>query len=142
MRNTAIVTVEATNRDQGKRFHVREMPAIRAEDWAIRAVLALAHGRSDIPDREQIASMGWKVLAAMGIEALQDLRHDEVKPLLDEMLECVQIMPDPKNAAVVRPLVLNSENWEGDDVEEVSTLWLLRQKVFEVHAAPFAKGAT
>ena len=136
MRRTEIVAITAEGRDKGKRFVVTEMPALKAERWAIRALLALARSGVDIPEETQRAGMA--ALAHAGLKALHNLAFDEAKPLLDEMWDCVRVMPEPKNPDIVRPLVMNE--LEGDDIEEIATIWTLRERVFRMHADFFFKG--
>ena len=50
MRKTKTYTVDSDDRDKGKVFLITEMPATKAEDWAIRVMLALGSANVDIPD--------------------------------------------------------------------------------------------
>jgi hypothetical protein len=128
--------VATEGRDKGKRFLITEMPALKAERWAIRALMALAHSGVEIPDDAKGAGMA--ALAHAGLKALHSLSFEEVKPLLDEMWSCVQAMPNPQYPEIVRPLVMNEA--EGDDLEELSTIWTLRERVFRLHTDFFLKG--
>lgn len=112
------------NRDAGKTFLLREMPAVQAEDWATRALLALATAGTDIPG--DIEGAGMAGIAVMGVQALSGLKYDDVKPLMDEMFTCVQICPDRQNPNVVRAI-------DGEDIEEVSTRLILRKAILELH---------
>ena len=47
------------NRDAGKRFLIVEMPATKAEKWAMRAILALMRGNVDLPAPESTSSRLW-----------------------------------------------------------------------------------
>jgi hypothetical protein len=47
------------------------------------------------------------------------------KPLLDEMMDCVTIQPDP-NRALTRPLI-------EDDIEEITTRLAIREAWFDTH---------
>ncbi|AMM14246.1 hypothetical protein AX768_09205 [Burkholderia sp. PAMC 28687] len=136
MRNTRIYTVPAAGRDKGKRFLITEMPASVSEDWAARLIFAMMNSGADIPD--EVAGAGLAGLAAMNIgtliKAISRVPYTMAKPLLDEMMECVQVMPDPTNANVVRPLI-------EDDCEEVATRLLLRKEVFSVHLDHFMSAA-
>jgi hypothetical protein len=136
MRNTDLFVISTPGRDQNKRFIITEMSALKAERWAMRALLALSHAGVDIPDDARAAGMAG--LAKAGLRALHDLNFEEARPLLDEMLSCVTIMPDAKNPTFTRPLVMNE--MEGDDIEEIATLWELRERIFRLHAAFFLKG--
>lgn len=146
MRKEKSITITADGRDQGKRFHIREMSATRAEDWAIRLMLAMGASGIQIPDglaRHGMAGLmvalqsGGKVademlgtvltgLRVAGIYNLLRMPYELAKPLLDEMLGCVQII----EPAITRGLT------EGD-IEEVTTLLLLRKEVWELHTGFF-----
>lgn len=122
-----VITYTATDgRDSGKVFQITEMPSSKAEKWAIRALMALGRGGFDLP--EDVNELGWKALAAIGFGAL--LRGGsfyDLDPLLDEMMECIKIIPSPSNPEVVRNLV-------EDDAEEITTRFKLRKEVFNLHA--------
>jgi hypothetical protein len=123
-RNTANYTVTDEGRDQGKVFVLTEMPASRAESWAMRALLALMAGGVEVPpgfDR-----MGMAAMAEMGIKALVGLKWEVAEPLLAEMWSCVQIMPDPTKPHVIRNLI-------EDDIEEITTRIKLRAEVWKLH---------
>lgn len=123
-RKTKNVTIAAEGRDAGKTFVLTEMPATRAEKWAVRALLSLSRSGLDISD--DAMSRGAAALIGVGLHAILSVQFDDAEPLLDEMMECVSVMPDPKTPAIVRPLV-------EDDTEEVATLLLLRSEVIELH---------
>ncbi len=117
------VSITDEGRDQGKVFHIKEMPAMQAEQWAMRALMAVARSGVDIG---QAASGGMQALAYLGIEAITKVHFEDVKPLLDEMLDCVSVKPNLKNLAIVRPLM-------EEDIEEVQTLLQLRKEVLNLH---------
>lgn len=120
MRKTLNVTIEADGgRDAGKVFVLTEMPAIQAEKWALKIFLALGHAGVSIPDN--ITEMGVGGLVYIGAQALRGLYWQDAEPILDEMMQYFQIMPDPKKPTVVRSLV-------DDDIEEISTFLYLRKK--------------
>jgi len=129
-RRELFYTVEDDNRDKGKVFKIVEMSAFAAESWAIRFGLALARSGILLPDdlQQKLSTneFGMADIATMGIQALAGLQYQEAKPLLDDMLACVQIFPDRKNAAISRELV-------PDDIEELSTLLELRKKTVGLH---------
>jgi len=135
-RKTEIINVTSEGRDKGKQFIITEMPALRAERWAFRALLALAHSGVQLP--EGAADGGMAVLASAGLQALNSLDFEEARPLLDEMWSCVQIVPDPKNPNIVRPLVIREA--DGDDIEELTTIFQLRERIFRLHTDFFFKG--
>lgn len=124
-RRTETLPVTADGRDQGKLFHLTEMPAAQAEDWAIRAFLALARSGVEVP--EDVEAAGFAGIATMGLRAFGGMTYADAKPLMDEMLaSCVQIVPDPGKPLVMRGLV-------DDDTEEVATRLWLRAEVLKLH---------
>lgn len=123
-RKTKIVTVTADGRDRGKQFLITEMPASQAEKWAFRAFFALGRAGIQVPD--EMAGLGMAAIAVVGIRALAMLRFEDAEPLMDEMMNCVQAMPDPARPQIVRPLI-------EDDVEEPATRLFLRSEVLELH---------
>lgn len=112
-----------TNRDHGKIFHIREMGAEAAEWWAIRAILALGQAN---PDIEYDPGMGMQALAMIGIRSFFRLNPMDLKPLLDEMMACVTIKPDPKQPLFERMLL-------EEDIQEIGTRLRLRSEVFTLH---------
>lgn len=132
MRKTLDVVIADENRDQGKVFFITEMPASQSEKWAFRAIAALAKSGVELPD--DVQTMGMAAIAAMGFQALAGINFADAEPLLDEMMACVEIVPEPSKAQVRRPLIET-------DAEEVLTRLRLRRAVFELHTGFFTKGA-
>lgn len=129
MRKTKTVIIPDSpefRRDQKKQFYLTEMSAARAEKWAARAFLALAHSGTEVPP--DIVNSGFAGIAILGLRSLTGLQFEEAEPLLDEMMGCVQYVPDPKN-----PLIMRSPMDEADDIEEVATRVFLRTEVFQLH---------
>lgn len=123
-RKTETYTVTDEGRDKGKAFLLTEMPATKAESWAIRALFALGSANVDVPD--DVKNMGMSGLAEVGLKKLFAMPYATAGPLLDELMDCVQMQPDPKRPQVKRGLV------EGD-VEEVRTLLTLKWQVLKLH---------
>jgi hypothetical protein len=122
-RRTQLVVMDApTSRDHGKHYLLTEMSAFDSEWWAMRAVMLLVKEGVDIGEAQGMAA-----LAKAGFTALGKLNPFELKPLLDEMLSCIQIIPDPKNPQGRRAITA------GGDVEEAATLLQLRLALFELH---------
>lgn len=124
MRKTLVLTIDDEGRDYGKRFLITEMPAQQAEKWAMRAILALMRGGMELPDGYEFNGMAALIGIALR-EVLPNLAWQDAEPLLDEMLHCVQVLPDPTNTNIVRPIM--------GDVEEVKTLYKLRMAVWDIH---------
>lgn len=131
MRKELDVTITDLGRDQGKVFHLKEMPASRAEKWAMRALMLVARANADLGE---LAGMGMQGIAMLGIQSIMKIDFEDAEPLLDEMMECVSIKPDPKNPNVIRNLI-------DDDIEEIGTRIFLRQKIIELHVGFSMGGA-
>jgi hypothetical protein len=132
MRKTKDVTIAAEGRDTGKIFRLTEMPAAQAEAWAIRAFLAMASSGIDIP--EEIGQAGMAGIAQFGIKAMAGVTWELAKPLMDEMFECVQVVPDKSKPKVARGLV-------DTDIEEVKTRLTLRKEILALHTGFFSPAA-
>lgn len=117
-------TVTDENRDAGKVFVLTELPASRGESWAMRALLALMAGGVEIP--EGFERMGLAGMAEIGLRAISGLRWEVAEPLLAEMWDCIEYMPDPSKPHVVRKLF-------EEDIEEISTRVKLRAEVWKLH---------
>lgn len=128
MRKTADITITAEGRDAGKTFRITELSASAAEDWAIRAIMAIAKGGVEIPDGIPHSLAG---IAILGFKALAGMDPATAKPLLDEMMGCVQVITSSGIAR--RPME--------EDIEEVATRLQLRKEVFEVHTGFFERAA-
>ena len=131
MRSTTNFTVTDEGRDKGKTFLLTELSASKAEAWAMRAILALMAGGVELP--EGFERLGMAGMAEVGIKALAGLRWEVAEPLLDEMWQCVRIMPDPSRPNVIRNLI-------EEDIEEVTTRIKLRAEVWKLHTG-FLKAA-
>jgi hypothetical protein len=128
MRHTAPYTVVDEGRDKGKMFLITEMSAAQGESWAIRALMALMRANVEMPS--DFENLGMAALAQMGFQCFAGLHWEVAEPLMREMFECVQIIPDPRKPAVVR--ALSGEN--GDyDIEEISTRFKLRVEIWKLH---------
>lgn len=121
MKKEVLYTVSLEGRDKGKVFKLTEMPAAQAEKWGIRALMAMTRGGVEVPDA--VMSEGIAGLARFGVGALLKADFRDVEPLLDEMMCCIQIVPDPAQQNVVRSLV-------DSDIEEVPTIFVLRRALF------------
>lgn len=130
-RKTQMVVIEKEGRDFGKVFMLREKPAYQIERWAIRFVLALGKAGAEIPD--DVKNGGFEALIRFVfcphffITQLVKIAPDDALLLLDEMMECVTIVPNPAQPAYSRPLI-------EDDIEETSTRLKLKLEVGALHA--------
>jgi hypothetical protein len=123
-RATLNYKVTDEGRDKDKVFVLTELPASKAESWAMRAILALMAGGVELP--EGFDRMGMAGMAEVGIKALSGLKWEVAEPLLAEMWQCVQIMPDPSKTHIIRNLI-------EEDIEEIATRVKLRAEVWKLH---------
>ncbi len=111
------------DRDAGKSYLLTEMPARQAEEWAGRALIAMA-GETGGGNMAQLASMGTGALA--GVSA------GELRWLMDEMLTCVEVLPDgAKRDPVTHQLI--GRRLIDSDIEEITTLLMLRGRLVDLH---------
>jgi hypothetical protein len=139
VRKEKIVTVALGdgNRDNGRQFKLTEMPAAQAEKWAIRATVALAHSGVDIP--EEMLGAGWAALAYGALQALHNVKYEDLVPLLDEMMQCIQaVIPPPADNPSLPPQIRSLVD---SDIEEVATRFWLRAELFSLHAGFSLAGA-
>lgn len=132
MRRTRLVVIKAEdgkeNRDASKAFLVTEASAVQAEEWGLRAIMALGTSGFIVP--QEMADAGLIGLALVAYQAFMGAREEAVLPLWREMLPaCVQYKA-PTEAASGADILMP---WSPGLVEEVSTLMLLRQQILEVH---------
>lgn len=118
MRRTEIVEI-TEGRDAGKKYQITEMSAEAAEWWAFRALQAIASSEVDLNLQAPLAE-----LARTGLKALASVSPAQAKPLLDEMISCVQILVP----ATQKPRAMMD-----GDIEDVKTRFLLRKAVMELH---------
>lgn len=123
-RNVLDYTITAEGRDKGKLFRLTEMYAMPGEKWAIRAILALMSERVDIP--KGFEKKGMAGIAELGLNMFSSLKMEVLEPLLDEMMQCVQYVPDPSKPQIVRKLF-------PEDIEEIETIAALRKEVLMLH---------
>jgi hypothetical protein len=122
----AVINFKVTDdgRDKGKVFVLTELPASKAERWAMKVIHALLSTGFQLPDGFE--NLGMAGIAALGLQGLSYLPWETVEPLLDEMWDCVQIMPDPSKTHIIRSLI-------DEDIEEIQTRIKLRKAVLELH---------
>ena len=123
-RKTQDYVITRDGRDKGKTFVLNEMPAVKGDKWAKRLLMGMVRAGVDLP--EDIYETGMAGVAAAGFKALLTIPWEIAEPLLDELMTCVTIKPDPRNPSVERGLI-------PDDIEEVVTHMTLQSGVFELH---------
>jgi hypothetical protein len=125
-RKTSTFVVDSAGRDKGKTFLLTEMAATKAEDWAIRVMLALGAANVEIPDGA--LALGMAALAEIGLKKLFAVNAGDIKPLLAELMGCVEFIPNPQ-----KPQVKLGYPMFESQVEEVPTLLMLKWEVLKLH---------
>jgi hypothetical protein len=119
------VVIEREGRDRGKVFWITEMSSTAGEYWAGRLLTMLAAGNHDVPSG--FFQLGFEGCAAwIAVHGIGGIDWVTCKPLLDEMMQCVTIQPDPNRPNVTRALL-------EDDIEEITTRLTLREAWFDTH---------
>lgn len=116
--------VDDKNRDKGKIFKIKEMPASQGEWWATRAIQGVIRAGVEVPD--YVRGAGMAGVALLGLRAFAHLPQDELKGLMDEMFGCISIVRDKAHTDMAFALL-------EDDIEEVTTRLRLRDEVIQLH---------
>ncbi|CEF54630.1 hypothetical protein [Acetobacter ghanensis] len=120
--------------DKGKRFVITRMSAVAADRWGRHCLQAAASSGADIAGVAAGGGIAAVAAAGIGIFAAMDpARMDE---LIDQLLQCVQMQPDPSNPAMLLPWDVVSA---GEQIEEIPTLGWLQKEAFALHV-DFFKG--
>lgn len=133
MRKQEVVKVVLQNRDAGKHFLITEWSAEKAEAWAVRALIAYNRGGGDVP--AAAIDGGMEAIFWLGVNTFLrgQMKSEEVIPILNELLDCVKIIRDPKARGLDGSIIATDILPGSDDVEEVQTRLWLRSEVLRVH---------
>jgi hypothetical protein len=137
MRKEAIKKPPAScgrDHERGWLFYIKEWPAARAEKWIIRFALAITRN-SGVQIPMQWSGLGWQALGVLFMNGVLagGVNGEEIIPIYDELLECVQIIRDPKAKDSFGDPI-KSAIVSDDDIEEIITRGWLRDEVFKLHA--------
>jgi hypothetical protein len=133
MRRTEKLTIPGVRseahgeRDNGKTFILTEMDAYRGQDWALRALLALAASGATLPAGAMTG--GWAGLAGFGVTALLRAPYAELRPLLDEMLDQAKYEHKPGQP----PQGLRPDAAGNCPVQEIKTFLTIQVALFKLH---------
>ena len=131
------ITIKITDdklagRDVGKEFVITEMSAFQTEMWSFRALQLLSKEKLQINDflnEDGGVSLNALKLFQVGLSSISQCNPLEVKELFDEMMECIKIkMP----GGGTRNIIDGS-----DDIEEIYTIYKLRQAWFNLNFSFF-----
>ena len=115
-------------RDIGKTFRITEMDAISAEKWAWRFFIVIKGTSGQLP--ANLEQLGMVAVAIAGVNALlaADVDWTLAEPRLDELIECVRIIRDPRHPDIATDLT-----GIGNEISEPRTVAWLRSEVIRVH---------
>lgn len=119
----------ADNRDsQAHRVYlITEWPAARAEKWGLKMFITLKGSGTEIPESQARLGMVGVAIAGINTFLRAEIDQDVLIPLLDEMMECIQIIRDPRHPEIASPIAVD------DDIEDVQTRLWLRSEVILLH---------
>jgi len=121
--NVLDITIPADGgRDAGKSFHLVEMAAEPLEKWAIR-VLCAANAADPALDLD--INAGIPGLFGPVLKSLFKGDAYTLIALLDDLMTCIKVKPDPARPLVTRPLLPG-------DIEEVATRVYLKREAFQL----------
>lgn len=122
-RKTLTYEITDNNRDKGKRFLITEMAPRIGHAWATRVLFGIMNSGVDMPD--EWLNGGMAGVAKAGFRALGSIRPEIGIPLMEELLTCVQAMPNPADPTMLR------NDWDAD-VEEPTSIFKLQYEVFKL----------
>ena len=127
-RRTQTVTIDnEKSRDHGKSFLITEKSAGEAEEWAEELLCALIAEGADIGP---IGDTPLAQLAATAFKALAKLSKDRRKWLGDTLMSCVQVQIPSGQTRALLP----------NEIEEITTIFMLKQEAFMLHVHFFGLG--
>jgi len=142
MRRTQVVKITDTrtegsmlpeSRDLGKQYMITEMSAMASEKWAMRAINMLISSGMDIPAGVAGAGMaGLASIAGAILSSFQGFAWEKLEPLLDEMMTCVKVST-PIRPQEGQAVTYRAVSDDLGDIEEISTLLILRKAAIELH---------
>lgn len=124
-RKTKLITIVKEDRDVGKQFLITEASSDATEHWGLRVFMAMSRANIDIDASALDAGMAG--VATIALRSLASMQFADAVPLLAEMMLCVKYVPaGARGMELARHLVET-------DVEEITTLLLLREEVIDLH---------
>lgn len=128
MIKTTEITIDQDGRDKGKTYLLTEMPALRAARWGDKALNGMARSNVTIPP--EVVGSGIIGVYYVGLKMLFASDFPIVEELTNEMMACVEFLPDG-NPALKRPII--GQNSIASDIMEITTIYRLREEVIKLH---------
>lgn len=129
MLKSKLITIDS-GRDKDKTYVITEMPAAKIDNWAMRALIAVAGSAVSADAMLDAASRineqdGLIGMINMTFDALGSINPNISIPLLDELLQCVEIRLEGGKCRPLDPTL--------NDIQDFRTYWRLRKEVFALH---------
>jgi hypothetical protein len=118
------IIIEA-GRDKGKKFTITEMPAVKMDKWATKALIILGKTGNSF----NLAQIDLESL----LRSLSSADYEGVEPLLEELLSCATFDKDGVS------MVMTSSIADGI-VEDWTTLFRLRIEALKLNLGFFEQG--
>jgi hypothetical protein len=118
------IIIEA-GRDKGKKFTITEMPAVKMDKWATKALIILGKTGNSF----NLAQIDLESL----LRSLSSADYEGVEPLLEELLSCATFEKDGVS------MVMTSSIADGI-VEDWTTLFRLRIEALKLNLGFFEQG--
>ncbi|MFT9442321.1 MAG: hypothetical protein ABF593_11240 [Acetobacter papayae] len=118
------LSVPMEGADHNKRFVITRMSAFEADRWGrhcLQAALGCGADLTGITPEDGLAG-----LAAAGIGLFGAMEPERMDSLLERLMRCVSVQPDPANPSLRRPL-------HESDIEEIPTVGWLQKEAFGLH---------
>lgn len=120
------LVITSEGRDKGKTFVLTEMPADQGERLANRIIFALLNTGAAVP--EEALGAGWAALAALGLQAIGQLKSETVQAILDDAWAAsVMYEHSPKIPLQLITAGVNSQ------IEEVKTRYEITLGLWKLH---------
>ncbi|MFT8892491.1 MAG: hypothetical protein ABF888_11695 [Acetobacter papayae] len=118
------LSVPMEGADHNKRFVITRMSAFEADRWGrhcLQAALGCGADLTGITPEDGLAG-----LAAAGLGLFGAMEPERMDSLLERLMRCVSVQPDPANPTLRRPL-------HESDIEEIPTVGWLQKEAFALH---------
>lgn len=128
----AMIVCPHEGADKGKQFIIKRMSAVEADRWGRHVLQAAAVAGADLPDA--IEANGLAAVAAAGIRIFAGMNPEVSDALLDRLMQCVNLVPDPAHPEVALPWSMSQSQ-----IEEIPTIGWLHKEALKLHL-DFFKG--
>lgn len=132
-------TTEIKLVDGGKErlFKITQMSAYQQEAWIIKVVTILSANAKNVEGISKMVTGEQKDQANAILGMIGGLKYEDIRPLYDELLECVSYIPDETNKSFEQPL--NAKNVDSI-ITDFKNLFKLRMEALKLNFSFFSEG--